>query len=407
MELARAGEVLGAARTWRVVRHAVTAAPETAGGRSTRSTPTPAPLARRLETPLVGTSRELREIADAFERAAAEGRPSPRHGLRRARGRQDPTRRREPRSASGSWRLPPSAAAVRLRRRRPTRRSARCSLHWAARRRGLDPRAPRADDGAQLAEQLAAAVGLAAGTAHTEDTALATRRCSPASRGSAHCCSSSRTSTGPPPRSSTSWSRSSSSPGALLVLCLARPDLLEVRPHWGGGRLSSSAILLDALTPPERRRCSTGSARPSARHPGASAILAVAEGNPLFIEQLLAVALEGDSDALPDSIQTLLAARLDRLDELDRAVVQAAAVCGTSFTTEDVAALVDGDAAASLMTLVRRELIRPGEAGTPAAKAGRSGTASSATSPTGAPEAAAGRAARALGRCGWRARERR
>ena len=87
------------------------------------------------------------------------------------------------------------------------------------------------------------------------------------------------------------------------------------------------------------------------------------------------MALEGDSDALPDSIQTLLAARLDRLDELDRAVVQAAAVCGTSFTTEDVATLVDGDAAASLVALVRRGLIRPGEPETPAATAGRSGTA--------------------------------
>ena len=135
----------------------------------------------------------------------------------------------------------------------------------------------------------------------------------------------------------------------VLVLCLARPDLLEVRPHWGGGHLSSSAILLDALTPAESEALLDRLAADERLDTAAREhILAVAEGNPLFIEQLLAAALEGSSETLPDSIQTLLAARLDRLDERDRAVAQAAAVCGASFTTEDVAALVDGDTAASL-----------------------------------------------------------
>ena len=69
---------------------------------------------------------------------------------------------------------------------------------------------------------------------------------------------------------------------------------------------------------------------------------------------------------IPDSIHTLLAARLDRLDGRDRAVLQAAAVCGTSFTTEDVAELVEEDPSSSLLTLVRRELVRPGEADDPA-----------------------------------------
>jgi tetratricopeptide (TPR) repeat protein len=149
----------------------------------------------------------------------------------------------------------------------------------------------------------------------------------------------------------------------VLVLCLARPDLLDVRPQWGGGRLSSSSILLDALTDEEsaallQRLVRDGQVDEAAR----GRIVTVAEGNPLFIEQLLAAALEGEREAVPDSIQTLLAARLDRLDDRDRAVAQAAAVCGTSFTTEDVAGLVDADPSASLLTLVRRELVRPGEA---------------------------------------------
>jgi tetratricopeptide (TPR) repeat protein len=95
-------------------------------------------------------------------------------------------------------------------------------------------------------------------------------------------------------------------------------------------------------------------------------ILSSAEGNPLFIEQLLAAALEGQAESVPDSIQTLLAARLDRLADRDRTVLQVAAVCGSSFTTDEVAELVGEDPSASLMTLVRRELVRPGEADDPA-----------------------------------------
>ena len=125
-------------------------------------------------------------------------------------------------------------------------------------------------------------------------------------------------------------------------------------------------MLLDALTEAESdalldRLAPEGTVVLAARE----RIVAVAEGNPLFIEQLLAAALEGDTEAVPDSIQTLLAARLDRLDDRDRAVAQAGAVCGTSFTAEDVAELVEADPAASLLTLVRRELVRPGEADDP------------------------------------------
>ena len=127
--------------------------------------------------------------------------------------------------------------------------------------------------------------------------------------------------------------------------------------------MSSSTLLLDAL--PATASAALFDLLSSDRRLEAAArarILETAEGNPLFIEQLLAAELEGDLATLPDSIQMLLAARLDRLDEADRAVIQAAAVCGTSFTSDEVSALVGEDVAASLVTLVRRELIRPGEA---------------------------------------------
>ena len=86
----------------------------------------------------------------------------------------------------------------------------------------------------------------------------------------------------------------------VLVLCLARPDLLDLRPHWGGGRLSSSSVLLDILTETESETlldqlAPDGNVEPRARE----RILAVADGNPLYIEQLLAAALEGRSMPYP------------------------------------------------------------------------------------------------------------
>ena len=113
-------------------RHAVTAAPR--DGRSWAIDAVDAdaaPLARRLETPLGGTGRELREIADAFARAApraalTSSRSSARPGRQTRLAVETAERLRELATAQ-------SVAAVRLRRRRPTRRSARCSLHWAAR----------------------------------------------------------------------------------------------------------------------------------------------------------------------------------------------------------------------------------------------------------------------------------
>lgn len=366
-EQAEAGEVLAAARTWRVVRHAVTGSPRDGAWAIDAVDPDADPLLRRLETPLVGRDRELREIADAFERAVAEGRPhlvtvfgAPGVGktrlslecMERLRGAATPVVGRCTAGAQEDTYAPLREVLATLADGDPST--------WIHTR--LD-----AQGGAQLAEQLASAVGLVTGTAHAGDTALAARR---VLAGVAqerplllvlediHWAA--------PAFLDLVESLVELAHAPALALCLARPDLLDLRPNWGGGRLSSSAILLDVLTPDESqalvdRLSSDEDLDIAARE----RILAVSEGNPLFIEQLLAVALEGDSDALPDSIQTLLAARLDRLDEPDRSVVQAAAVCGASFRTEDVAALVDGDPAASLVTLVRRELVRTGEAGDP------------------------------------------
>ena len=94
-------------------------------------------------------------------------------------------------------------------------------------------------------------------------------------------------------------------------------------------------------------------------------IVETAEGNPLFLEQLLALALEGGlaERPLPETIQALLAARLDRLGPGERAVLERGAVVGKEFAAEDVVALLDPDAAptadAHLQSLAGRGFVRP------------------------------------------------
>ena len=127
----------------------------------------------------------------------------------------------------------------------------------------------------------------------------------------------------------------------VLVLCLARPDLLDLRPHWGGGRLSSSSVLLDILTETESEALLTSWRPTETSSRGRANASWPADGNPLYIEQLLAAAPRRGGRCHPRLDPHASAARLDRLDGRDRAVLQAAAVCGTSFTTEDVAELVE------------------------------------------------------------------
>ena len=145
----------------------------------------------------------------------------------------------------------------------------------------------------------------------------------------------------------------------ILLLCLARPELLDTRPEWGGGRLSASSILLDALLPDRARLLLDLLAGDRALdEENRAAILAGAAGNPLFLEQLMASALEG-ATGIPDSIHALLSARLDRLPEAERQVAQAAAVYGETFPTGVVQSLVEVDVRPALVTLARRDLVEP------------------------------------------------
>src|ERR671910_901213 len=150
----------------------------------------------------------------------------------------------------------------------------------------------------------------------------------------------------------------------VLVLALARPELLDLRPGWGGGLLAHTALPLGALdvtdaTGLATHRLADGGATESLDR--AADLAAIADGNPLFIEQLAAALAEsGDPSApLPTTVREIIAARLDALPPRERAVLLDAAVAGRVFwrgalerMAEDTQALTD-----ALGELERRELI--------------------------------------------------
>ena len=170
----------------------------------------------------------------------------------------------------------------------------------------------------------------------------------------------------------------------LLLVCLARPDLLDMRPGWGGGKLNATSAFLEPLSAEE---CTTLIenlvGRPELPEEVERGIAEAAEGNPLFVEEMLSMLIDdgvlvqrdgrwaatGDLPAVrvPPTIQALLAARLDRLPPDERAVIECAAVQGKIFYGEAVADLSPAPEAASvadlLGALVRKELIRPDRAG--------------------------------------------
>jgi class 3 adenylate cyclase/tetratricopeptide (TPR) repeat protein len=147
----------------------------------------------------------------------------------------------------------------------------------------------------------------------------------------------------------------------ILLLCMARPELLDIRPGWGGGKGTASTVLLEPLSNAETDRLldALGGVDAALREP----ITAAAEGNPLFVEEMVALVRESDNGkvTVPPTIQALLAARLDQLDPGERSVLERGAVEGRVFHRGAVQALGDGEAqlSARLVSLVRKDLVRP------------------------------------------------
>jgi class 3 adenylate cyclase len=150
----------------------------------------------------------------------------------------------------------------------------------------------------------------------------------------------------------------------ILLLCVARPELLERRAAWGGGKLNATNVLLEPLAPEESRELIEALVRTEEIDAGLrDRILESAAGNPLFVEEMVAMVAEhGRPDVtVPPTIQALLAARLDQLDTAERGVLERGSVEGQVFHRGAVVALapeeipVDG----RLVSLVRKDLVRP------------------------------------------------
>jgi class 3 adenylate cyclase/tetratricopeptide (TPR) repeat protein len=153
------------------------------------------------------------------------------------------------------------------------------------------------------------------------------------------------------------WARSA----PILVLCTARPELLERRPGWGGGKANAATISLPPLEDEETARLLASLLEsPVLAAETQSELLARAAGNPLYAEQFAHMLAErGTAEALPETVQGIIAARLDHLSETEKALLQDAAVVGKVFWLGSVCG--DGDRAAAeeaLLRLERRELVQ-------------------------------------------------
>jgi class 3 adenylate cyclase/tetratricopeptide (TPR) repeat protein len=143
----------------------------------------------------------------------------------------------------------------------------------------------------------------------------------------------------------------------IMLVCLARPELLEMRPSW------PTTIALNPLTDDESAQLLENLA-PNFDEPLRRRIIDTAEGNPLYIEQLVALIRDDGADVqIPPTIHALVAARLDRLQPDERAAIERGAVEGKVFHRSAVQHL-SPDAAQTgvpghLLTLVRKELIGP------------------------------------------------
>jgi class 3 adenylate cyclase/tetratricopeptide (TPR) repeat protein len=157
----------------------------------------------------------------------------------------------------------------------------------------------------------------------------------------------------------------------ILIVCLARPDLLEQHPGWLATAANASAITLDPLSEAEAEsllELLRGETELTADL--FTRITEAAEGNPLYVEQMLAMLTENGNGsakrdfAIPPTIHALLAARLDRLEPEERAVIERASVIGKEFWRGAVAELTPArereTAGPHLMTLARKEFIEPG-----------------------------------------------
>ena len=165
--------------------------------------------------------------------------------------------------------------------------------------------------------------------------------------------------------------------GPALFLCPSRPELTQRRPGWGGGRRNSTGVFLEPLTPEDARKLigfllTVEDLPESVR----GRILERAEGNPFFLEEIIRHLIDErrivrvgrrwkaadriEDVVIPDTVQGVLAARIDLLGPAEKRTLQSAAVVGRVFWSGPVERLLNGEAAELddlLARLEERELV--------------------------------------------------
>ncbi len=163
--------------------------------------------------------------------------------------------------------------------------------------------------------------------------------------------------------------------GPLFLLCLTRPELLETRPGWGGGKRNYTSLFLEPLTGEDTERLLEELLRAHPLPAALASVVTMAEGNPFFVEEILRMLIDTGvlqhTDGrwnlagpltlpVPDTIQGVITARLDRLHREEKTVLQEASIIGKEFWTDDVAhltGLVELALAPQLQTLQAKDLL--------------------------------------------------
>jgi class 3 adenylate cyclase/tetratricopeptide (TPR) repeat protein len=153
-----------------------------------------------------------------------------------------------------------------------------------------------------------------------------------------------------------------------LILAVARHDLAEEHPAWGGGNPRAAALDLGPLDDDESIELANllldGHGLPPAQ---CALVLEKAEGNPLFLEETARMIVDsegGPPDRIPDTVQALVAARIDRLPDDEKRLLQHAAVMGRVFWRGALDRLSSNDTGTLLDRLLERDLVVPEERST-------------------------------------------
>ncbi len=150
----------------------------------------------------------------------------------------------------------------------------------------------------------------------------------------------------------------------ILLLCLARPELLDGRPDWGRGKRNATAVLLEPLDAGDVDELIARLLGPAELTPGLDGrVRAAAQGNPLFLEEMVAMVRDSsDRDVeVPATIKALLTARLEALDVGEREVLERGSIEGQLFHRGAVESLAQSPEPVlrQLVGLVRKDLVRP------------------------------------------------